>query len=636
MKKRIFKYTVIFILFIIFFINGVYLYAKLKPKLDIKNVNSFYLYTNNKELYFQGSEKKEWATLNDVNSNLIKATINIEDKRFYEHHGIDILRVIKASLNNIKKSKIVEGASTITQQYAKNLYLDFDKTFKRKLSELWYTIQIETHYSKDEILEGYLNTINYGHGNYGIKNASHYYFNKEPSELSLSESIILANIPKSPSNYSPINNLELSKKKLYNTLDKFLKDNIITKDEYTKAKNEEIVIYGKKDKISLSTLMYYQDAVFKELKTLRGIPSTYIESGGLKIYTNLDLEAQAILEENINKIIKNDELQVNSVIMDPTDSKIIALIGGRDYNKSQYNRTINSYRQVGSTIKPILYYSALENGFTPSSTFLSEKTTFNLSKDLVYTPQNYGDNYANKDISMAMAIASSDNVYAIKTHLFLGENTMIDTAYKMGIKTKLEPIASLPLGTVELNILELTNAYATLANNGVKNEPYLIQKVTDMNDNILYEHKNNPLTILDSNYVYILNNMLTLTYDYDMIDYAYPTNISIRALLSNKYAIKSGSTNTDNLVVGFNKNAVMSIWVGYDDNTNLKDTDYKYIKKIWANTMETYLKDKDNTWYEKPENVVGVLVDPITGKLADKNTKKKKIFYYLLGTEPIN
>lgn len=634
MKKRIFKYIVIFVLFIIFFINGVYFYAKLKPKLDIKNVNSFYLYTNNNELYFQGSEKKEWTLLKDINNNLIKATINIEDKRFYEHHGVDILRVFKAFLNNIKKGKIIEGASTITQQYAKNLYLDFDKTFKRKIDELWYTIQIETHYSKDEILEGYLNTINYGHGNYGIKNASQYYFNKDPSELSLAESIILANIPKSPNNYSPVNNLELAKKKLNNTLNKFLKDKIITKEEYDKAINEKITIHGKKNKINLTTIMYYQDAVFKELKTLKGIPSTYIDSGGLKIYTNLDLQAQTILEENINKIIKNDKLQVNSVIMDPNNSKIIALVGGRDYNKSQYNRTLNSYRQVGSTMKPILYYSALENGFTSSSTFLSEKTTFNLSKDISYTPQNYGDIYANKDISMATAIALSDNIYAIKTHLFLGENTMIDTAYKMGIKTKLEPNASLPLGTTELNILEITNAYATLANNGIKNEPYLISKVTDMNDNILYIHKDNPITVLNSNYVYILNNMLSLTYDYDMIDYTYPTNISIKALLSNKYAIKSGSTNTDNWVIGFNKNAVMSIWVGYDNNDNLKDTDYKYIKKIWANTMESYLKDKDNSWYEKPKDIVGVMVNPITGNLTNKNDKKKKIFYYLLGTEP--
>ncbi len=635
MKNRLFKYVVILILFTIFLINGVYFYAKLKPKLDIKNVNSFYLYTQNNELYFQGSGEKEWINLKNISDNLIKTTINIEDKRFYEHKGVDILRVIKATFNNIKNKKIIEGASTITQQYAKNLYLNFDKTFKRKLNELWYTIQIETHYSKDEILEGYLNTINYGHGNYGIKNASNFYFNKEPIDLTLAESIILANIPKSPSTYSPINNYDLANKKKEITLKKFLDNKIITNEEYEEAIQEEIIIYGKKEKINLTTLMYYQDAVFKELKTLRGIPSTYIESGGLKIYTNLDLKAQTILEENINKTIKNDKLQVNSIIMEPETSKIIALVGGRDYNKSQYNRAINSKRQVGSTMKPILYYTALENGFTASSNFLSEKTTFNLNEDVSYTPQNYGDIYGNKEISMAEAIALSDNIYAIKTHLFLGENAMIETAYKMGIKTKLEPIASLPLGTTELNIIEITNAYTTLANEGIYNDAYLINKVTDMNDNILYEHKDNPITVLDNNYVYILNNMLSLTYDYDMIDYAYPTNISIRALLKNKYAIKSGSTDTDNWVIGFNPNAVMSIWVGNDDNSNLKANDYKYIKKIWANTMEEYLKDKDNTWYEKPDMVVGVFVDPITGELAN-NSKKKKIFYYLLGTEPSN
>lgn len=636
MRKKIFKYIIIFIFFTMFFINGIFFYAKLKPKLDIKNVNSFYLYTNNNELYFQGSGEKEWVNIKDISDNLIKTTINIEDKRFYTHKGIDILRIIKASFNNLKNGKIIEGASTITQQYAKNLYLNFDKTFKRKISELWYTIQIETHYTKDEILEGYLNTINYGHGNYGIKNASNFYFNKEPKDLTLAESVILANIPKSPSNYSPINNYELAKKKQEAVLKKFLDDEIITKDEYEDAINEEIVIYGKKEKINLTTLMYYQDAVFKELKEIKGIPSTYIESGGLKIYTNLDLQAQTILEENINKTIKNDKLQVNSIIMDPTDSKIIALVGGKDYNKSQFNRSLNSKRQVGSTMKPILYYTALENGFTASSTFLSEKTTFNLAKDISYTPQNYGDIYGNKDISMGEAIAVSDNVYAVKTHLFLGENAMIDTAYKMGIKSKLEPIASLPLGTTELNIIEITNAYATLANEGIFNEPYLINKVCDMNDNVLYEHKNNPIIALNNNYVYILNNLLSLTYDYDMIDYAYPTNISIRALLKNKYAIKSGSTDTDNWVIGFNKNAVMSIWVGNDDNSNLQANDYKYIKKIWANTMETYLKDKDNTWYTKPENIIGVFVNPINGELADINTKKKKIFYYLPGTEPTN
>ena len=633
-KTKLFKYTILFILTIIFIINGIYFYAKLKPKLDIKNVNSFELFTINNELYFQGSGGKEWVNIDKISPYLIKATINMEDKKFYQHHGFDILRIGKAMLNNIKKGKIVEGASTITQQYAKNLYLDFDKTFKRKIDELWYTIQIETHYSKDEILEGYLNTINYGHGMYGIKNASNFYFNKEPEALTLAESAILSNIPKSPSNYSPINNYEIAKKRQERTLKMLLDDEVITQEEYDEAINEEIKLYGKKTQINLKTLMYYQDAVFKELKTLKGIPSTYLESGGLKIYTNLDLEAQKALEESIDKVITNDELQVNSIMMDPNDGKIIAMIGGRDYNKSQYNRTINSYRQVGSTMKPILYYTALENGFTASSSFLSEKTTFNLSNDKTYSPKNYGDVYANKAISMAEAIASSDNVYAVKTHLFLGEKAMIDTAYKMGIKTTLEEVASLPLGTNALNIIEITNAYATLASGGIRNEPYLISKVTDMNDNILYEHKEDPIRVLDYNYVFILNNMLSLTYDYDMIDYAYPTNISINALLSNKYAIKSGSTSTDNWVIGFNKNVVTSIWVGYDDNKNLEANDYKYVKKIWATATEKYLKDKDNTWYEKPNDVIGVFVNPITGEIASETDKKRKVFYYLVGTEP--
>ena len=381
--------------------------------------------------------------------------------------------------------------------------------------------------------------------------------------------------------------------------------------------------------------MYYQDAVFEELQTLRGIPSTYLETGGLKIYTNLDIESQTILEKSVKETItNNEEIQANGVMMDPNTGKIIALLGGRDYSKSQYNRSLDSYRQVGSTMKPILYYAALENGFTSSSAFLSEKTTFTFSETNSYSPKNHSDIYGNKPISLASAIAYSDNIYAIKTHLFLGEEVMVDTAYKMGIKTKLESIPSLPLGTEELNIIEITNAYATLANEGNKTEPYFIEKVTDMNDNVLYEHKQVEELVLDPSQVYILNELLSLTYDYNMIDYAYPTNISINALLSNKYAVKSGSTSTDNWMIGFNKNAVTSIWIGYDDSREMVTDDYKYAKKIWAKTMEGYLKNKDNTWYTKPNNVVGVLVDPISGEFLNEDTKKRKVFYYINGTEP--
>ena len=414
-----------------------------------------------------------------------------------------------------------------------------------------------------------------------------------------------------------------------------LENKLIEENEYNDALSKELVFYGQKDTVNLSTLMYYQDAVFDELKNLKGIPETYLTTGGLKIYTNLDIKAQTDLENSIKKnITDNDEIQISSLMMEPKTGKIIALIGGRDYNKSQFNRVTDSKRQVGSVMKTILYYAALENGFTASTTFLSEKTSFNTETSL-YTPKNYGDVYGNKDISMAAAIAFSDNIYAIKTHLFLGKDVMIDTAYKMGIKTKLEEVASLPLGTIELNIMEITNAYATLANEGKKNNPYLIEKVCDTNDFILYEHKQEEEQVLDPSVVYILNDLLSLTYDYDMIDYTYPTNISISALLSNKYANKSGSTETDNWTIGFNQNVVTSVWAGYDDNKPLQNNDYKYVKKIWANAMESYLKDKDNSWYTKPNNVNGVLVNPITGKISSDDDKKK-ILYYISGSEPFD
>jgi len=633
--KWFIKLFIIFIFISILGIGGCYLYAKILPKLEIRDVNNFYLYDNNNELYFQGAKNNEWVSLDQISEYVIDGTLVIEDKNFWNHHGFNIKRIIGAMFNNLKSGKIVQGASTISQQYAKNLYLDFDQTFKRKLNELWYTIRIETHYDKKTILEGYLNTINYGHGVYGIENASQFYFNKHAKDLTLAEASILVNIPKSPSNYSPINNLEKAKERQNYVLKTMLENKLINEDDYNDAIFEQLSFHGEKDSINLKTLMYYQDAVFNELKTLKGIPETYVAAGGLKIYTNLDLKAQTSLEESIEKnITNNTEIQAAGLMIEPKTGKIIALIGGRNYNQSQFNRAINSKRQVGSIMKTILYYAALENGFTASSSFKSEKTSFNTSTS-IYKPQNYGDIYGNKDISMAAAIAFSDNIYAIKTHLFLGEDVMIDTAYKMGIKTKLDQVVSLPLGTIELNLQEITNAYATLANEGKKNEPYLIEKVCDTNDNVLYEHKSKEEQVLDPSIVFILNNLLSLTYDYDMIDYAYPTNISINALLSNKYANKSGSTDTDNWTIGFNKNVVTSVWVGYDNNKKLESKDYKYVKKIWANTMESYLKDKDNTWYKKPNNVIGVLVNPISGQISIEKDEKKKILYYINGSEPL-
>ena len=633
--KRIIKLS-IFLLFIsILLIGGIYLYAKISPKIDINKTSSYYLYDNNEEVFFQGNGTSEWVELNNISNYLKKATITIEDKNFYNHHGFNLLRIMKAAYTNLINHSYKEGASTITQQYAKNLFLDFDKTWKRKLEEVWYTIQIEMNYSKDDILEGYLNCINYGHGNYGIENASKFYFNKDAKDLTLAESAMLVGIPKSPSNYSPLLNEQIAKERQLYILKSMLNNKIITENEYNEAINEKLIYYGKKDKLNLNTIMYYQDAVLKELETMNTIVKTHLENGGIKVYTTLDLNAQRSLENSINDNIKdNEEIQVSGIMINPESGGVIALVGGRDYNKSEFNRAINAKRQVGSIMKPFLYYNALENGFTASTSFLSQETTFSLGTNNTYAPKNYNNVYPNKAISMAAAISFSDNIYAIKTHLFLGSENLVTTAKRVGIKTPLNNIVSLPLGTVELTPLEITSAYSTLASLGVKNEPYFIEKITDIKGNILYEHQKTNEIVLNNSTTFILNDLLKGTYDYNMIDYAYPTNISISSMLTHEYSIKSGSTDTDNWIIGFNPNVTTSIWIGYDDNKPMNNNDFKYSKKIWANAMESYLKDKETNWYPIPENVVGVIVDPITGNLATNESTHKKVLYYIKGTEP--
>ena len=633
--KRILKITTFLFFIGILSIGGTYLYAKISPKLEVNKTGSFFLYDSNEEVFFQGNGTNEWVELNKISKYLKDATITIEDKDFYNHHGFNILRIIKAAYTNLVNHSYKEGASTITQQYAKNLFLDFDKTWKRKLQEVWYTIQIEMNYSKDDILEGYLNCINYGHGNYGIENASKFYFNKNAKDLTLAESAMLVGIPKSPSNYSPLLNEQIAKERQLYILKSMLNNNNITESEYNEAINENLIYYGKKDKLNLNTIMYYQDAVLKELETMNTIVKTNLESGGVKVFTTLDLNAQRSLENSINDNLNdNQDIQVSGIMINPNTGGVLGLVGGRDYNKSEFNRAISAKRQVGSIMKPFLYYNALENGFTPSTSFLSQETTFTLGTNNTYAPKNYNNVYPNKAISMAAAISFSDNIYAIKTHLFLGSDSLVRTAKRVGIKTKLNEIVSLPLGTVELTPLEITNAYATLASLGVKHEPYFIEKITDIKGNILYEHQDTSEVVLNNSTTYILNELLKGTYDYNMIDYAYPTNISISSLLTHDYGIKSGSTNTDNWIIGFNQNVTTSIWLGYDDNKEMDNNDFKYSKKIWANAMENYLKDKEVNWYNIPDNVVGVIVDPITGNLATNDSSHKKILYYIKGTEP--
>ena len=614
-------------------IIGLYTYAYLSPKLDLKTSGSLYLYDNQNELLYQGSRSNEWANLEDINENLVNAVIAVEDKNFYDHHGFDYLRIAKAMLTNIKKKSIVQGASTISQQYIKNLYLDFDKTWGRKIEEAFLTLELEVHYDKDDILEGYLNTINYGQGNMGIVNAASFYFNKKPKDLTLEEAIVLAGIPKNPAGYNPVSNYEASINRAWVVAKSMLNNGYIDENTYNNLFKEKLEIFGQTKKNNLQMIMYYQEAVLNELSTIKEVPASLVNAGGLKIYTTLDLNEQTNLEKNILKNKPNDNVQVASVIVDPKTGAVKALTGGMNYAKSQYNRALKSKRQVGSTMKPFLYYAALENNMTMSSSFKSEETTFYLSNGKTYAPQNAGNIYASKEITMAAALALSDNIYAVKTNLFLGADKMIDVAKRTGITASLDEVASLPLGTSEINILDYATGYTTFASGGYEKDLYFIEKIEDLDGNVLYEHENKNTLVINPNYTYILNEMMTSTTNSAYVDYTTPTALNIAGNLTHKYALKTGSTNTDYWIVGYNPDRLMMMWMVYDDNQFVDGSIRNSSKKIWAMTIEQSLENIGDSWYELPKNVVAIPLDAVTGKPTN-DVNKATLYYYVKGTEP--
>lgn len=615
-----------FFTFIIVYLS-LYVYAFITPKFQINTSKNIIYYDKNNDDIFSENLNNDYVKLSDITNFTKNAIISIEDKNFYNHRGFDYPRILKAIIINIKSGKIKQGASTISQQYIKNLYLTFDKTWERKIEEAFLTLELETHYSKNEILEGYLNTIDFGGGNYGIKEASKYYFNKNPKELTKAEASILVGIPKSPNYYNPIFNYKNAKDRQYSVLKSMVNNRYISENEMKKIYNEKISFYGKSDKVELSSVYYYKDAVMDEMKNIKQIPKTMLETDELNIYTNLDKNVQKKLEETIDTEMKSTSMQVASIVVEPKTAKIVGLIGGKDYSKSQFNRATKSKRQVGSTIKPFIYYSALENGFTPSSTFLSERTTFNLGNDM-YSPKNANNIYANKNISMLAAISYSDNIYAIKTHLFLGKDSLSNLAKRVKINTSIKELASSALGTTEINMIDFSNGYITLANEGKHEQPHLIEKITNKKGKILYEYKYNTEELLNKKYVYILNNLLTNTYNYKMVNYTSPTLLSISSDINGKYAIKSGSTSYDYWTIGYDSNYLVMVWAGNDNDNKIKNSESKITKKIWAKTMNNI--NVDPKWYEIPSGITGEEINPITGN-SDKNGV---LCFYEKGTEP--
>ncbi|PFK46568.1 monofunctional biosynthetic peptidoglycan transglycosylase [Bacillus cereus] len=638
--KRLF-FTALFscVLFFVFSLFIIIIVAKIMgpPPVAVPQTSTFYANDDTVMGQSNGIQKRYNVSLDQISPYVREATLSIEDQRFYDHHGFDMKRIAGAIVADIKAMAKVQGASTITQQYARNLYLDHDKTWKRKALEALYTIRLEVNYDKNHILEGYLNTIYYGHGAYGIEAASRLYFNKSASDLTLAEASMLAGIPKGPSVYSPYVKEERAKTRQSIILDEMVEQGYITKGQATSAKKENLTFASLKTKEVAEIAPYFQDAVQNSLLHDIGLDEQALQRGGLRIYTTLDPKLQTIAEQAVKDTIsETTNIQTAVVSMNPKTGEVAALVGGRDYKESQFNRAIQAARQPGSTFKPFLYYAALEKGFTPATRLKSEYTVFTLGDGVSkYKPKNYKDYYADDFVTMAQALAVSDNVYAVKTHLFLGEDSLTKTAKQFGIKSALKDVPSLALGTSPVKPIEMVSAYSMFANGGKQVQPTFIRRVVDNEGNILYDAHLESKQVLDKNNTFVMEEMMTGMFNDKLSGYASVTGHSLLPKLSRTYAGKSGSTETDSWMIGFTPQIVTGVWVGYDQPKSISNTsEQSYAKKIWATTMEKGLDGQPKKNFKQPSDVVAIDINPENGKIATKGCPVSVKMYFAKGTEP--
>ncbi|WP_068792186.1 transglycosylase domain-containing protein [Brevibacillus laterosporus] len=591
------------------------------------------IYAGNGEIIdsIHRGENRYVVTLDNVSPYLVQATLSIEDRYFYQHMGIDLKRTAKAAYVNIVEMNKAQGASTITQQLARNLYLSHEKTWTRKAKEALLTLQLELNYTKDEILAMYMNQIYYGHSAYGAEAAAGTYFGKKAKDLTLAESSMLAGIPKGPTYYSPITNFDNAKKRQKLILAAMHRDGYISEKQMGEAYEQKLTFRSPKEVQKASIAPYFRDYILTLAKDKYGISEEAVQNGGLKIYTTLDVAIQKKAEEAIRKHMpkNNQELQIALVAIAPKTGFIKALVGGRDYKKSQFNRVL-SKRQPGSTFKPIMYLSALDNGFTPLTLMKSEPTVFTYENGKEYVPSNYGNKFTNTFITMQEAISTSDNIYAVKTINQLTPQKIVDEAKKLGITSPLQAVPSLALGTSPISPLELTAAYSTIANNGSYITPVAILKIMDNTGAILAEDSSAHVPVADPSSSYVLNQMMQTVFS-DTRGTAH----RVAGQLNRPVAGKTGSTDYDSWIGGFTPQLVTSVWTGYDEGKKIDPIkDARLAAPLWAEFMESALNNQPPSQFNAPTGVVSVYIDPVTKKLATQNCPHAQVMYFKAGTEP--
>ncbi len=576
-------------------------------------------------------QNRDFVPLSKISPYLVKATLSIEDERFYDHYGLDFRGIARASLVNLEHMEKVQGASTLTQQLARNLYLSHDRTWTRKIKEAMYATQLELQLSKDQILEQYLNQIYYGHSTYGIQTAAMMYFHKNASELTLAESALLAGVPKGPKYYSPYLDADSAKERQELILDAMVRNGHITELEASQAKLEKLVYQPRENRTPVNAAPYFQDYIRSIAVDKLGISEQEFDEGGLRIYTTLDLKAQQIAEQIVSKHMEgNEDLQSALVAIDPRTGYIKAMVGGKSYPENQFNRAVSGSRQPGSAFKPFVYLTALQQpGFSPSTRYKSEPTVFTYDEGRkTYTPSNFANKYPNAEIDLREAISKSDNIYAVQSILQVGADKVIDTAHRLGITSPLEPLPSLALGTFPVSPLEMASAYGVLANQGMRIEPTAITRIETPNGKTIYEAKPIREQVADPAYTYVLTSLMQSVFAEG------GTANRVTSTLKRPVAGKTGSTNTDAWMVGYTPELATAVWVGYDRDRAISPIDSYQAAPIFAEFTEQVLESIPPKLFPMPENVVSVYIDNVTGKLATNSCTNSRLEVFVKGTEP--
>jgi 1A family penicillin-binding protein len=609
-------------------------------------------------------EQRIEVPLEKMSPNLIKAVISVEDQRFYEHGGVDGIRVIGAVVKNLETGRRSEGGSTITQQLARQSFLSRDKTYRRKLKEVILAAYIEKMYGKKDILELYLNKVYLGDGLYGMEAAARGYLGKSSSDLTVDEAALLAGLIQSPSSYAPTVNLDRAIARRNVVVQTMVASGAIDQATADRAKHSKVHLKNALE-IKETFGLYFKEQVRRELVDKFGWQRVY--RGGLRVYTTLDPDLQQEAEKLVEKALTDIEhrpryphvprakqapakegelaryLQGALVAMDPATGYVRAMVGGRDFNESHFNRAVQAKRQAGSAFKPFVYAAALEAGYTPASLIT------NLD-DPIATPQGDWvpeDEHSTADsMTIRTALRTSSNRAAVQMLNTVGIPKAVSYAQKLNVGTP-PSVPSLALGASEVSLISLTAAYGAFADAGIVRQPLLIRKVEDSDGNVLYTDESKSHRAVTEATAFLMSSMLADVINAGTASKARQVGFTLPA------AGKTGTTNdyVDAWFVGYTPHLVTGVWVGFDQPSTITSNGYAgdIAVPLWASFMKVATKGDKPEWFDRPANVVGVNVCRVSGKLPndgcnsvevvnrDGGTESRSMIYteyFVTGTQP--